>query len=424
MGIGYTRFAVIAFAAWLSFGSLTVFAQQPTQTVNVSSSYGVSSSPAASFDSAGVLHVAWADNPGSSDSSTQQVYYSRSSNGSSFETPKPLWDAAGATLRAREIRIATGSAGTVVVAWWAFVPATNGNDYLTAFVARSGDGGATFSAPEETSLRFKEIRLKEGFSNTTSLSLTLTASNRILLLATVQDYYHGYNVYFVRALDNGDYSRPIKISNYSRTIPRATVNAMSVLPSGDIWASWTEGNGDFFNEIKDIYYVVSRDGGQTFGAPQRATGALGAVGAAVQIGGRMVLLTQLQRKERGLVGTYLYSSSDNGSTFTRKRKLGQTGNYSHINQNGIATDGESSVAVAWTENAFNRGPLEGIYFARSEDAGKSFAAAVRLVDGTFIDSPAVVRSPAGRYGVVYTSFAVDLGERDILFRWVDGDSAE
>jgi hypothetical protein len=362
--------------------------------------------------------VAWADNPGADLSTVQQVYYARSVDGASFEQPRRVSEGVDEGIRAKEIRVVSGANGLVVVAWWAVVPGANGNEFLTAFVARSRDGGEQFEPAAETSMRFRVLRFKEGFSNSTSLSLALSEMGDVYLLGTVQDYPHGFNVYFARSLDDGTFARPVRVSSYARVLPRATANALGVLPSGDIWAGWTEAHGDFFNEIKDVYAATSRDGGRTFTAPQRVTGISGVVGALVSVGNKALLLSQIQKKERSLPATFVHTSSNGGASFSKKVKLGRVGANSHHAQHSIVTDGAQLVAVAWTENTSARGPAEGIYAAVSTDGGRTFGTAEMVVPGLFPERPALVLGPGGALGLVYTSSAAQLGERDVLFRWL------
>lgn len=399
----------------------SVSAGPPEPLTNVSNASGMSSEPSAITDAAGTIHVVWADNPGSDDTTRQQVFHARSlDGGTTFSPASRISFGVDDDVRPREIRIAAVDA-TVVVTWWAVVDEGADREFLTAFVARSIDGGETFLPAIPTSLRFKDriTAPKEGYSNTTSLAIALGERGEIYLFATVQDYYHGFNVYFARSTDGVSFSAPDKVSDYTGTIPRAGSCGISVLPSGEIVGFWSEALGDFVDEVKTIYRVSSTDGGRTFGAPLRVAKAQGVVAAVFPLGGSLAMLAQTQRGPRTKGVIKLFRSSDDGRSFPARAKVGSSPAYVHAHQASVASNAFGVVAIAWSENSSLPGPTEGLYVTVSRDGGRTFDAAQLVVAGLFIDPPAVTVAPDGSVGLAYASSVTTLTAQEVLFQRVD-----
>lgn len=412
----------IVLASALSAAVPGAFAGGHTPT-NVSNASGRSSSPAAIVDSSGAIHVIWADNPGSDDTTRQQVFCSVSSDGgASFSAASRLSTGVDDDVQPRELRMAS-SGEVVVAAWWAVIDEGADREFLTAFIARSEDGGASFEAAIPTSLRFRNriTAPKEGYSNTTSLAIAIGEAGEVFMLATVQDYFHGFNVYFARSLDGITFSVPERVSDYSLTIPRAGSCAISVLPAGDVVAFWSEALGDFVDEVKTIYRVVSKDGGRTFSDPTRVAKARGVVAGVFPLGNELALLAQTQRGPRTKGVIKLFRSTDAGETFPRRAKAGSSPAYVHAHQSSVAANRSGTVAIAWTENSSRPGPIEGLYVTISRDGGRTFGEAQRTVDGLFIDPPSVTVGEDGSVGLVYSSSSSSLSSQEIYFRRVDSD---
>lgn len=389
----------------------------PDGALNVSRSHGNSSAPAAVVDANGRILVAWADNPGSSSVGEQQVYFTRIADGE-VEPARRISAGIDDGIRAREVRLRVAPSGQLVVAWWAVVE-RDGRNLLTAFVARSLDGGDSFEPALATSLEFPvRSAQKVGFSNTTSLSLALGSTGEIWLLATVADYPKGFNVYFTRSSDGVTFAEPMRLSSYSNPIPRATSNALGLLGDGTLYATWTEAHSDFFDETKTIVYAHSSDGGRTFTSPKLAAGARGVV-ASIQTSERgTFLLSQVMRSPQSKPAIKLNRTSTDGSRFHERVKIGRTANHSHLHQTSLALSGET-VAIAWTENASSPRFEDGIYVAISHDGGRTFEPARRVASGLFADPPAAVVEPSGRVGVVFTTSSTSLDDREIVYLAVE-----
>lgn len=394
-----------------------VDAQAGSNATNVSQARGASTAPGCAIDANDTIHLAWADNPGTDDFSVQYVYYARSSDGgSSFEAPRRISTGVAEAARPREIRVVTSEPGVIVVAWWATIFDAD-RSFLTAYLTRSTDGGATFAPAVETSLRFRIVTAnKEGFNNTTSLSLAFSPDGSLGMLATVPDYLHGFNLYFVRSADGTQFSEPKRVTSYSQVIPRAASSSIAYRASGDAVVVWTESRGDFTDELRDVFSSVSTDRGQTFSAPEQIGRVRGIVGALLPTDGGMALLVQSQKNELSKGITKYFRSRDGGRTYSSKVRIVKTNGYSHLHQNSVmASSAANVVAIAWTENSPKPGTVVGIYVSVSHDGGRSFGEPELVMPGLFIDPPSVTVTSTGRVGVAFSSSAASLPDREVLF---------
>jgi hypothetical protein len=411
IGMVVIRLAVIALFVFCLQSS--VEAQTlPDGATNVSKSDGVSGHPGAAVDALDRVHVAWADHPGSDALDEQEVYYARAVDGS-FEAPRRLSEGVDGGSLPREVYVAV-SGSTVVVAWWANVR-DDGKEFFTAFVARSTDGGESFAPAEQTTIRFRDgVARKEGFSNTTRLALALGPNDQIYLLATIADLVQGFNVYFVRSLASGGYSEPLRVSDYPFPVPRATSIALAVFEDGRIYASWTEGATEFYEETKVIRRAVSTDGGASFSDPEGVSGALGAVGSAYTSGRTLLLLAQVKRTPSSRAVIKVARSTDGGRQFKNRKIIAKAGGHSHLNQSSLAHNG-AVIAVTWAEYSSRPTTPNGVYVAISLDGGASFSAPRLVAPGLFPDPPAATVDSEGRVGVVFTSDALYPTDREVVF---------
>ncbi len=405
--------ATIALAAML--GPATALAQ--SDAVNVSEATGASTNPGAATDAADRVHLVWADNPGSEDSSTQYLYYARSTDGgATFEAPRRLPTDADAGRRPREIRVVTTGADVVAVSWWDAVVLEDGRVFVTAFFARSGDGGDTFAPAIETSLRYRDdAAAKEGFRNTTSLSLAAGPDGSFGLLATIPDVFRGFNIYYARSVDGTTFLDSVKVTSYALAIPRAAANGLTVFPNGTIYATWSESVGDFVNEIRDVLAATSTDGGRSFSSPTKIAHVRGVVGAVLRTGNAVALLTQSQQNDNKLSVTKFFRSTNGGKTYGPKARVARPPGYNHLHQNSVAANASGIVAVAWTENSSTLGGVDGLYVAVSRDGGKHFDPAALVVAGLFIDPPSITVDGQGRVGLAFSSSDPSLADREVLF---------
>jgi hypothetical protein len=405
-----------------SIAALAVLAFAPAAyagppAVNVSHADGASTTPGSAIDAADRVHLAWADDRGDDSGGAQAVYYARSfDGGATFESPRPISGAVAPGTRPHEIRVVVTAAGQVAVAWWDNVVESDGRVFVTAFFTRSTDGGESFAPAVATSIRYRDDgAAKEGFRNTTSLTLAAGPGDVYGLLATVPDVFRGGNVYFAKTADGATFSDPVRVSSYTLAIPRAAANGLVYLPNGDAYAVWSESFGDFVNEIRDVYYATSSDGGRTFSPRTQIAHVRGVVGAAIRVGDAIALATQSLKNDHSLASLKVFRSTDGGRTYAGRRRVTRTGSYSHLNESSVAANASGVVAVAWAENSSRLGPDDGIYVAISRDGGRTFAAPELVTAGLFVDPPSVTVDSEGVVGIAYSSAAAALADREVLF---------
>lgn len=404
--------------ALLLFAGLAVGAaraQSGVGFINVSRTEGPSGSPSIVVDGSGTIHVAWTDRPDGIDFEEQFVFYARSVDGADFEPPRRISIGVDTGARAREVRLVATADGSVAVAWWATVVGEDDRRHLTAFVARSVDAGQTFASPLASSLRFREDQLGDRpLSVTTTLSLAASPDGGIGLLASVPDYDRGYNLYFASSTDGASFAEPVKVTRYTQVIPRASTNALTYVGARSVVAYWTESNGDFLDETKDVYSAASDDGGRTFSSSRRVAHVRGLVGGAVTSDDTTILITHLKRSPSSRVTVKAFRSTDGGATFDKRSKLAKTSITSRLHQASVAANAAGIVAVTWVENGSSPPSPHGIYLAVSRDGGRTFETPALVVDGYFPDPPAVAIEPSGGLVVAFTSRHQSPEDREVL----------
>jgi hypothetical protein len=398
-------------------GAAPATAQSGPATVNVSNARGASTAPAVAIDADDTFHLAWADAPGSADGEEPAVYYARSFDGGvTFESPRPVSPASGIVARPREVRVVAADSGAVALAWWAPVPEDDGRAFVTAFFALSADGGATFAPAVATSVRYRDDgAAKEGFRNTTSLSLAAGPDGAFAVAATVPDVFRGFNVYVARTADGATFADAVKVSDYPLVIPRAASNAIAYLPGGELYVVWSVSRGDFVDQIREVMFAVSDDGGRRFTGPAQLARVRGIVGGLARAGDATALVVQSQKNERALAITKVFRSSNGGRSYGPRARVAKSASYNHFNQSSLAANADGVVALAWTENSSRPGPPEGLYVAVSRDGGRSFDEPALVAPGLFIDPPAVTVDSAGRVGLAFSSSDASVEDREVLF---------
>jgi hypothetical protein len=159
-------------------------------------------------------------------------------------------------------RVLISSGGERIYILWQEIVFSGGSHGGEIFFAHSGDGGQTFSGPQNLSNteagagkgRFTTQRWFNG-----SLDLAKNEDGHIF---TVWTEYEG-PLWFSRSEDRGDtFHSPQLISGSDEDPARAPSVATGA--SGKIILVWAQGEGD----QSDIYYVISEDQGETFSEPK------------------------------------------------------------------------------------------------------------------------------------------------------------
>ncbi len=234
----------------------------------------------------GRIYVAWNDVADQFVRDHYEVFLQWSDDrGKTFTAPKLIGTGTDGKLVATEPVVL--SDGTVLVTYYQYFNplARRDNERMPMYVARSTDGGKTFSAPEkifEFGPHVWRPRVSE-FSRAFSLPIVTadtssksTYRDRIYL---VWDDVSGgtSNIWFVRSLDRGGtWSKPVKLNDNPGGPPNGVADyrmtpVVAVGPSGAVGVAWYDRRNDPNRMCWDYYAAFSTDGGSTFGPNTKLT---------------------------------------------------------------------------------------------------------------------------------------------------------
>lgn len=232
---------------------------------SLSLNVGNSTSAQLAVDLNGNVTVAWEnDSPGNFD-----IFVSRSTDGGqNFSTPKNLSNSPGLS---RTPQIAVDLGGNINVLWADNAPPNSSTDI---FFSRSGNGGATFSAPQN-------ISNSAGFSANPSLAVD---SGGNINLVWEDSTPGNRDIFFSQSLDAGaTFSAPQNLSNNAGL---SSVPLIVADKNGDlnvVWQDATPGVSQIFfsrftNKITNHPPVANA-------GPDQSVQATGPSGASVQLDG-------------------------------------------------------------------------------------------------------------------------------------------
>jgi hypothetical protein len=186
---------------------------------------------------------------------------------------------------------------------------------------------------------------------------------------------HGGEMMIARSADGGrSFSPPVNLSNSVPGDGKGRINPnywhngsydLRAAPGGKVYAAWTEFDGP-------LWFARSTDGGRTFGKPHLVAGGKGdrparAPALAVHPDGS-VLLAWTQGDHDG-ADIHVARSADGGD-FSRPATLGHRSRYDDAPV--LAVDGKGVVHLAWGESEGKPLQRQRIAYARSRDGGRSF----------------------------------------------------
>lgn len=293
------------------------------------------------------------------------------------------------------------------------------------WLARSTDGGATFSAPVRVNAQKGAVW---GFP---------ASKPRVLVSpeGTIHFFYPGNSVVaktgkpivlpmYTRSTDQGrTFSEPVVLgavpaSDNSDIVKGGLANAecfgtMTIDDRGGVYAYWID-TRDMSKDVANgkIFSAVSTDDGRTFSKdfevfPSDACPCCQITATAAN--GRIYMGSR-QVSAKGTRDSVVAVSTDRGRTFQPRVRWGGsewTIEGCPLKPTALAVDGESIYAAAFDGGA----TPQGAYLSRSTDGGKSFAPAVLLHPGAAVSDAPVVAVLAGK--VVAAWHAKAGGERRI-----------
>ena len=204
--------------------------------VNISNNLGDSGLPQMSV-SGNNVYVTWENNG----LGNFEVFVAKSNdNGNTFGIPVNISNDA-APSGAPQI---VSSGKNVYVSW---MDKTSGN--YDIFVAKSTDGGSTFSAPVNVSNTTKD----SGYQQITM------SGNNVYVVWTETILNKNYDIFFAKSTDGGvTFSTPVNVSNNVGPSGWALVTAPN-----NIYVTWEDSTPGNY----DIFVAKSTDGGSTFDTP-------------------------------------------------------------------------------------------------------------------------------------------------------------
>jgi hypothetical protein len=208
---------------------------------------------------------------------------------------------------------------------------------------------------------------------------------------------HGGDIFFARSTDGGrTFGNPLNLSNdiagsgKGRITRRYWHNGsldLAMGPEGNLYAAWTEYEGT-------LWFCRSTDRGSSFHRPFRVARGGGRKPArgpslAVDVRGDIYLAWAIG--EDRAANIHLAKSTDQGQAFSEPRIVFDR--KGHADAPKLVVDGKGTLHLVYAERP--TGPSEGyhIYYARSNDGGRSFEA-LQEIAGPHTEQFASARFPA------------------------------
>ena len=326
------------------------------------SRYDYVDDPSVAMAEDGTLAVVWVDQ-GRKDVFLQRL----DADGARRGEPLNVSRSAGTFSWLPRIVAAPGRPERLFVLWQeiVFSGGSHGGEIL---IARSGDGGASFSEPLNLSRSAAgdgKGRINREVWHNGSLDLAAGADGSVYAAWTE---YEGA-LRFARSPEGETFS----VKKLAESRP-ARGPSLAAGANGTVYLAWTVGDDD----AADIRLAKSSDGGASFGAPlivERSKGYSDAPRIAVDAGG--VVHLAYAESTGGPFERYRVRyarSTDGGRTFQPSRPVSD--------MNGafpsLAVDDRNSVYVLWELFESHRSRPRGLGFSVSRDGGRSFSAPVRV----------------------------------------------
>jgi hypothetical protein len=234
-------------------------------------SLAVDRSPTSPFQ--GNVYVAWTDF-----SHTTSIEFARSVDlGKTFQKPITLSIKTNSTS-VQGSNIAVGPDGEVYVAFLETEIGDSGSTVIGIGFVKSLDGGLTWTNPTRLIASPLFISAMPGMDNVRTNSFPRVAVGRdgvIHIVYGAQPLWYGpdrSDVFYIRSKDGGDtFSAPLRLNDDNTTHPQF-FPSVAVTDSGAVGVGWWDmRNSPAFGSLTDIYMTISHDGGGSFGPNFRVT---------------------------------------------------------------------------------------------------------------------------------------------------------
>lgn len=213
--------------------------------------------------SGGNVYVSWSHFVGD----TATIFFSRSTDhGTTWSAGKAI-SVVGQDVQGSEV--AVGPNGEVYVTWEAFGTGSN----VELFIAKSTDGGQTFSAPKAITPIFTDLANNASFRKDSFPSLAVNPLNgEVVIVYSAQVTGKGQEVLFIRSKDGGaTFSVPTNLNDVAsgdQFMPSVAIDKFGV-----IHVSWFDTRSTGSASRYNIYATYSKDNGATFAPNAKVTAA-------------------------------------------------------------------------------------------------------------------------------------------------------
>jgi hypothetical protein len=270
--------------------------------------------------------------------------------------------------------IAIDGEGIITVFWTQADPQRGIQD---VFLSRSTDRGQTFSQPINVSL----TNSTQTFTAEPALGLDRDGNlhvvyTRVSLTAQTQDIF-----YAVSSAGGEQFNNPVNLTRSLQTSTLSAQPSIIVDATGNINVVYVQVS--FFTFFQEIFLHRSTDGGKTFSRPTNVSNILRddafayLPAFAVDASGNLAAVWTAAEDDRGEADIFFAHSSDGGRTFSPSVNVSRTNALGGgvLSGGSVAIDSEGTVSVVWADST--QGNYE-VFFSRSLDGGRTFSEPVNI----------------------------------------------
>jgi hypothetical protein len=339
--------------------------------------------PTVTVGPAGQVYVAWVDCLTDQDCTTANpdIYFAKSTDNGQHFSARVLVSDDGPGAFANAPKMATDRDGNIYLVWHDNRAATVGDDSWDVYMAKSTDGGASFSA---------SVIVDEHVANAYQYEPDLAVTPGGTIYVSWERYFYDGNamqwdadVYVAKSTDGGaSFGTNVKVSDQ---VNYQYKSAIGVGPSGNVYVVWTDFRSDGSG---DVYFARSTDGGVTFSAnmPVNTYTAAAQVYPELAIDGNetvYVVWLDARRYVESANDIYMARSVNLGLSFDPGFRVSDADLPSDSVANYlypvITAAGDGQVGAAWYD--MRTGDTD-TYLTRSYDAGLTVMRSWRVNDLT------------------------------------------
>ena len=311
--------------------------------VNISNNSGDSSYPKITA-SGNNIYITWSFTVTGKDF---DVLFTKSTDGgATFSTPVNISNNSGDS----GLPQMAVSGNNVYVTW-----ENNGLGNFEVFVAKSTDGGNTFTLPVNVSNNAAPSGAPQ-----------IIASGNNVYVSWMDKTTGNYDIFVAKSSNAGStFGTPVNVSK----TPKDSGYQQMTASGNDIYVVWTETIAD---KNYDVYFAKSTDGGMTFGAPVNISNNVGASGWA-QVAAPNNIYVAWEDNTPGNYDILIAKSTDGGATFSTPVNVSNTPEESAFVQMVATND---SVYLTWHDGALNQ---HDVLFTKSTTFVPEFGALAPLV---------------------------------------------